>query len=426
MRRRILTVALSAVLLAGLLLGVPLAFAIRANAVNEARSELERVALQSAVTVSPTFQGGDPVELPTSRTVDIGLYDPSGAKVTGQGPDTLDPNLRAALRGAVTDGADDDAYLEAVPVSADESVIGVVRTASPRADVRATVLKELLGLTALAVIALMGAGLLAYRQALRLSRPMQVLADAATELGAGDFSVRPPMSGVPEIDRTAAALTATAGQLAEQLDRERAFAAQASHQLRTPLTRLQLELEAGLAGPPTALAGAVDEALATVEGLSQTVEEVLALARRATSPAEPFDVEALLSQVIESWQGTFASAGRPMRLVIDDPPRASASPAAIRQVVQVLLENAWRHGRGAVVITARSSGGAVAVDVVDQGSGTVTWPSSDLDVQPLGLAMARSLAESQGGRLLLDGGGEQTRFTVLIPAAGLGSSSRVR
>jgi signal transduction histidine kinase len=415
-RRRILTVALSAVLLAVILLGAPLAVAIRSNAVNQARGELERVALQAAVTVSPTFLGGDPVELPTSRSVDIGLYDPSGAKVTGQGPDALDPELRAALQGSVTDGTDETAYLEAVPVSAEESVIGVVRTASPRADVRATVTKDLLGLTALAVIALLGAGLLAYRQARRLSRPMQVLADAATELGAGNFSVRPPMSGVPEIDRTSAALIATAGQLAEQLDRERAFAAQASHQLRTPLTRLRLELEAGLAGPPAALAGSVGDALGTAEGLTQTVEEVLALARRATSPSEPFEVDALLNQLIASWQGTFASADRPLRLVFDDPPQAAASPAAIRQVVQVLLDNAWRHGEGAVVVTARSSGAALAIDVVDHGQGTVTWPDVDLDVQPLGLTMARSLAESQGGRLLLDSDSRQTRFTVLVPA----------
>lgn len=409
--------ALSAVLLAVVLLGAPLAVAIHGNAVTRERGALERVALQAAGTVSPTFTTGDPVELPRSRSMEIGLYDPSGRLVTGAGPDSLDDELQAALHGRVSGGSTDTAYVEAVPVSANESVIGVVRTSSSRAAVRGEVTRQLLALAGLALLALVGAGSLAYWQARLLSGPMKALADAATELGAGDFSVRPRASGVPEIDRTGAALTATAVRLAEQIERERAFAAQASHQLRTPLTRLRLELEAGLAGDPAGLQTAAREALTTAESLSQTVEEVLALARGSSGPSEPFPVEPLLAELLSSWQGTFASADRPLRLVVEQPPLAAAAPEAIRQIVQVLLDNAWRHGEGAVVVTARGSGGAVAIDVTDRGAGQVTWPGPASDPQPLGLAMARSLAESQGGRLLLASDSEQTRFTILIRAA---------
>jgi signal transduction histidine kinase len=258
--------------------------------------------------------------------------------------------------------------------------------------------------------------LLAYWQARRLSGPMRVLADSATELGAGDFSVRPPVSGVPEIDRTGAALTATAARLSEQIERERAFAAQASHQLRTPLTRLRLELEGGLAGEPDGLDGAAREALATAEGLTQTVEEVLALARRSAGPSAPFLVEPLLADLVATWQGTFASADRPLRLVLDDPPPVAASAVAVRQILQVLVDNAWRHGEGAVTITARESGGGVALDVADRGTHQVNWPAPGVSPAPLGLAMARSLAESQGGRLLLASDESGTRFTLLVPA----------
>jgi signal transduction histidine kinase len=411
-----MTVALSAVGLAVVLLGAPLGFAIHGNAVTQARGELERAALQAAGTVSPTFTQGDPVELPDSSSVDIGLYDLSGARVTGRGPATLEPGLQPALSGTISEETSDNAYLEAVPVSADESVIGVVRTASPRSAVRATVARQLLGLAALALVALLGAGLLAYWQARRLSGPMRVLADAATELGAGDFSVRPPVSGVPEIDRTGAALTATAAILSEQIERERAFAAQASHQLRTPLTRLRLELEAGLAGEPDGLDAAAREALSTAEGLTQTVEEVLELARRAAGPSDPFAVEPLLADLVATWQGTFASADRPLRLVVDDPPRVAASAVAVRQILQVLVDNAWRHGKGAVTVTARESGGGVALDVADRGSHEVTWPVPGVSPAPLGLAMARSLAESLGGRLLLASDESGTRFTLLVPA----------
>jgi signal transduction histidine kinase len=416
MRRRILAVALSAVGLAVLLLGAPLAVAIQDNAVTRARGELERAALQAAATVSPTYQDGDPVELPASGEVDIGLYDISGALVTGHGPATLEPQLRPALHGSVTDAESDLAYLEVVPVSADESVIGVVRTSSSRADVRGTVTRELLGLAALAVVALLGAGLLAYWQARRLSGPMRLLADAATDLGAGDFSVRPPLSGVPEIDRTGAALTATADRLSEQIERERAFAAEASHQLRTPLTRLRLELEGGLAGEPAELPTAAREALATAEDLTRTVEEVLELTKRSTAPAEPFAVEPLLTELVAHWVGTFASADRPLRLVVEEPPAASASHVAVRQILQVLLDNAFRHGAGEVTVIARESGGIVAIDVADRGTHPVAWPAPDATPRPLGLAMARSLAESQGGRLLLSSDTSGTRFTLLVPA----------
>ncbi|HET6938677.1 MAG TPA: HAMP domain-containing sensor histidine kinase [Nocardioides sp.] len=416
MRRRILAVALSAVGLAVLLLGAPLAVAIQSNAVAQARGELERAALQAAATVSPEYQTGDPVELPASDEIDIALYDASGARVTGRGPATLEAGLRPALDGSVTDGASGSSYLEAVPVSADESVIGVIRTASSRADVRAEVTRDLLALTALAVLALLVGGLLAYWQARRLSGPMQRLADAATDLGAGDFSVQPPVSGVPEIDRTGAALTATATRLSEQIERERSFAAHASHQLSTPLTRLRLELEGGLDGDPADLPAAAREALATAEELSRIVEEVLALARRATAPTESFDVEPILTAIVTQWSGTFASADRPLRLVVEDPPLASASGVAVRQILQVLLDNAFQHGAGEVTVTARESGGAVAIDVADRGSQTVVWPAADVTPQPLGLAMARSLAESQGGRLLLTSDDSGTCFTLLVPA----------
>jgi signal transduction histidine kinase len=416
-RRRILAVALSAVGLAVLLLGVPVAVAIQNNAVTQARGDLERAGLEAAARVSPTFQSGDPVELPASGGIEVGLYDVSGARVTGDGPATLEVGLRPAMQGSVTDGASESAYLEAVPVSAHESLIGVVRTSSSRADVRGTVIRDLLGLGALALVALVGAGLLADWQARRLSGPMEQLANAATDLGAGDFSVRPPVSGVPEIDRTGAALNATAVRISEQIERERAFAAQASHQLRTPLTRLRLELEGGLAGDPAELPAAAREALVTAEALTRTVDEVLDLARRSTAPAEPVAMEPLLTELVAHWSGTFASAGRPLRLVIDDPPATSVSGMAVRQILQVLLDNALRHGAGEVTVTARESGGTVAVDVADRGADLVEWPASDATPRPLGLAMARSLAESQGGRLLLSSDSFGTRFTLLMPAA---------
>jgi signal transduction histidine kinase len=411
-------VALSAVALAVLLLGVPLAVAIERNAVSEERGELERAALQAAVVVSPTYRTGDPVELPpTEEAVLVGLYTVAGNRVAGSGPDSIEAEVAAAASGRVVDGSTDRELVEAVPVSVDERVIGIVRSSSSRSEVNAIVAHDLLLLGGLALLAVIGAGSLAFWQARRLTTPMEALADAATQLGAGDFSVRTPVTGVPEIDSTGEALTITAGRLAAQLERERAFAAQASHQLRTPMTRLRLELEGGLTANADP-ASAVHDALVTADLLEQTIDDVLAVARGPHESAPEFDVEALLSECADQWRGLFASRDRPLRVVVDDgPPRAAASLVAVRQVLQVLIDNAYRHGTGRVTLTARESGGAVAIDVADRGSSTVVWPDSEAQPGRLGLAMARSLAASQNGRLLLASDSSGTTFTLLVPAA---------
>ncbi len=67
--------------------------------------------------------------------------------------------------------------------------------------------------------------------------------------------------------------------------------------------------------------------------------------------------------------GSAAASGR------RQPPPASASRVAVRQVLQVLIDNAYRHGEGTVTLTARESGGAVAIDVADRGSAEVVWPA---------------------------------------------------
>lgn len=416
-RRRILTVALSAAVLAVVLLGVPLGFAIHRNAVTQERGELERAALQAAVYVSPTYLSGDPVELPPAGAdQELGLYDRSGARVTGTGPATLESDVMGAAQGSVREGSTASTYVEAVPVSVDERVIGIVRTSTPKALVRATVIHELLLLSGLTVLTLIGAGLFAFQLSRRLGRLMQVLADTAARLGAGDFSVSPRLSGVPEIDRTSAALVATAGQLAEQIAREREFSAKASHQLRTPLTRLRLELETGLAGPPHELTRAAEDALLTAEHLSLTVEDVLALTRQTSTPGTLLEVEPLLSDLLARWRGTFSGADRPVRLRLDNPPPTVASEMAVRQVLQVLLDNAWRHGAGPVTVTARDSAGALAVDVIDRGTSDVAWPAGQEVPRRMGLAIARSLAEAQGGRLILASDEQTTRFTLLVPS----------
>ena len=95
--------------------------------------------------------------------------------------------------------------------------------------------------------------------------------------------------------------------------------------------------------------------------------------RRATGQRHPHRNEPLLEQLADHWRGSFAQVGPPLRLN-SSAMQAAAYEAAVRQVLEVRIGNAYRHGRGSVTITAHDSNGAVAVDVADQGDNPVPWP----------------------------------------------------
>jgi signal transduction histidine kinase len=279
----------------------------------------------------------------------------------------------------------------------------------------------------MAVVALLAgacASLIAAVQSRRLARPLQRLEAVAEDLGAGDFTSRAEPSGVGEIDRTGRALNRTAQRLDDMVARERAFTERASHQLRTPLTRLRLGLETGLQDHGD-LRGAARDAIISADQLSRTIDDVLAVSRGTPDGGEELDVAALLTDLKGRWDGTLGEAGR--ALTVSDQPHATtaASEPAVRQILDVLVDNAYRHGRGGVTVTARDGGGAVAIDVTDEGKATGARPLVPVlvygnpsvdDSQRLGLRMASSLADGVGGRLLHAHTEAQTRLTLLLPA----------
>ncbi len=460
--------ALSAVLLAVALFGIPLAVAVDHTITASEKGELERIALRGAVTVSPGYPR-DPVELPAVQSgVDVAVYDVGGALVTGVGPKLLDTDLRRGLGRSMETAETQDEIVVSVPVSSGENVIAVVRAASARAALRHRIWWAWSGLGGLALVAASCAGALAAAQSRRLSRPLTALEEAATELGAGNFAVRTERSGVPEIDRASESLDRTASRLAELMARERAFSAHASHQLRTPLTTLRLQLETGLQGGGEALEAAAVDAIRSADHLGQTIDDVLALARGTDARGEGFEIESLFDDVRQRWHGTLAAADRPLRLVVDDPIASTASFSAARQIVEVLVDNAYRHGSGAVTLRARESAGALAIDVIDEGRASGLLGAAGIGGTPepirergsgaerslkaqgggvpsdrepdgggmggggtnsgqparvgstLGLPLAHSLAEAERGRLLFADDEPRTRFTLLLPSRSAG------
>jgi signal transduction histidine kinase len=425
MRRRLVRLAVVAAALAVILFGLPLAVAIwRYAEANELR-DLERVAEATALSVAAAvFDNEVPTALPDQADdVELALYDHHGALIVGNGPQEPDEHMQEAMLGEVSDGEADQALVVAVPVSHDGEVIGVVRAATPRATIDGPVWLAWLGMAVLAAAAVGAAYVLAKRQAGTIAHPLEELSTAAARLGDGDFSVRAPTAAIREIDSVADSLNTTAKRLGDLLQRERAFSADASHQLRTPLAGLRLELEAAL-DDAQGDARPLVSALAAVDRLDQTVNELLALARDTRRDRDEFDVQVLLDEITREWSSRTDSAQRPLCVTVEaDTPACAASTAAIRQVLAVLLDNAVAHGRGAVSVSARDAGDVVAIDVSDEGPG-VAVAEQDLFVRRadtaaghgIGLALARSLAEAEGGRLRLTNARPAT-FTLLLPAA---------
>lgn len=427
MRRRIAGLAVAAAVLAIVLFGLPLAVGVAAYLLGDERAELERGADVAAITVAADIATG---RVPTLTGVPttgddagaLAVYDASGSRLVGGGPPVADGPVRAAVSGRPVAGDTGGDLVVAVPVTVAGHPPLVVRAATPRSEVYARSALVWAAMAGLALVALAAVWVLARRSAARLARPLEDLAVAARQLGDGDFSVRASRSNVEEIDAVGGALDSTAERLGSLLERERAFSADASHQLRTPLAGLRLELESAMENPGRDPRAAIVAGLAATDRLQDTVDDLLALARDTPRAAEPLDVGAVLEEVRTQWR---ARDHRRTLTTRCDPrlPVVHASGAAVRQVLTVLLDNAATHGRGTVSVGVRDAAGALAVDVADEGPGIEATDaelfarrSSRAAGHGIGLALARSLAEAEGGRLRLTRPVPPT-FTLLLPVA---------
>jgi signal transduction histidine kinase len=425
-RTRIVGLAVLAAVLAIALFGVPLAGGVLKYAKSNERTKLLLGADAAAAAVSAdVLRGKMPTDLrdPNDGT-HLAVYVDRGLRILGTGPEGGDPAVYAALHGEISNKDLNGELVVAVPVTHDTDVIGAVRAASPVMAVYRQVVLVWLGMLGLGGLAIGMVWLVARRQARRLARPLEELSEAARRLGQGDFSVRTIPAAIPEIDSVGSALNSTAGRLDAMLARERSFSADASHQLRTPLTGLRLRLEAALEHPGQDLRQAITDGIAAADRLEQTIEELLALARDTrSSNATPLDLPVLLDEIEAGWHDRLAAQDRALHVAVDPlAPVSLASTAAVRQVLTVLLDNAATHGSGTVSVAVRNAADALAIDVSDEGTG-ITAPEPELftrrsrlaDGHGIGLALARSLAEAEGGRLRLTRPAPPT-FTLLVPA----------
>jgi signal transduction histidine kinase len=413
LRRRVLLAILAVTTIAVLGFALPMSIAVQRLYRSETVTGLQRDAARVAAVVPDTLPGR--VSVPSG----VGVYDTAGRRVAGTGPG-WSALAASGVAGSAIEGAD---LAVIVPIPSDQRVVGAVRVAVPFRQVTDRVHRAWAGLAVLAAGALGLAVLLARRQSRRLAAPLERLTDQARALGDGDFTVRAgSQSGVLEADAASAALEDTAARLRDLLERERSFTSDVSHQLRTPLTALLTGLESALERPGADLRAALRDALTRGEHLRSTVDDLTSLVRAPGFAAVPVDVAAVLEDVLGRWDEPLAVRRRSLLRSFDPGlPSCLAPPAAVRQILDVLIGNALWHGDGAVTVRSYQAGESVVIDVSDEGDGLDAELPADRagghGPHGRGLPLALALASASGCVLELPGAGDKPVFRLVLACA---------
>jgi len=405
-----------------LLFALPLAVVLERSYRDEELLRLQRDTVAATRSIDLSRGTRDRIELPRFAG-EIGIYSVAGSRIAGAGPPAADGPTRSALKAREPSGSAPDGQLVvAAPLLSGEIVTGAVRAQRSQADVARRAHRAWLALAALGIAVVGLAALAALALGRRLSRPLETLAAAARRVGSGDFSARAAPTSIKEIDDVGTALNSSSRRVGELVGRERRFSADASHQLRTPLAALRLELESTALESPSGEA-ALAAALAQVDHLQSTIETLLAVARGSPTGDKTADLKQAVRDIEARWHGTLAEEGRPLYADVElEPAVAAISPAVLTEIIEVLMQNAHTHGSGAVNLAVRRIGDAFALEVSDQGPGfgedsEEAFRRGRGSGHGIGLSLARSLAHAEGARLQITRAGPRPTVSLLVAPA---------
>jgi signal transduction histidine kinase len=329
------------------------------------------------------------------------------------------PEIRAALRGTVSTGVRHSDTLHAnllyvaVPIASGGVVDGAVRITYPTSAVDARVTRYWLMLLAVAGVVLALAALVGVRLASFVIRPLRRLERTAASVGGGDLAARASETeGPPEVRSLAAVFNETVAKLEQLVRTQDEFVADASHQLRTPLTALRLRLENLERDVGPDRRHELDAALAEVERLAGLVDSLLALARAdaAAEPPATVDLGELVRDRTEAWAALADERGLRLVADVDGPAVARASESRLRHVLDNLIENAVEASSAGDTIVLHAHGSQLRVQ--DEGPGLPVeererafdrfWRGRSGEGSGLGLAIAKRLVEADGGEIALE------------------------
>lgn len=435
LRSRLLLAFSYVLLLAVVAVEVPVALGLRHRVGAEIRTQASGEAAVLAAAAGSLLDGGRDAGLARlaatvarsvrGRVVVVDLHgrvlaDSAGAARRGVRFGSR-PEFVEALAGRSYQGARPSRTLgrpilaTALPVLRDGRIAGAVRVtqsvyAADRAVGRAT-----LGLAAVGgVVLLLGlaVGALLARQ---IARPVRALEHAARRLAAGELDARAGVEGSAEQRSLAHSFNDMADRLASALVAERRFVADASHQLRTPLTALRLRIEEALAvGVPDAAARELDHGTREIDRLARTADELLELGR-AGGPAgacEQVDLGTAAEAAVERWRGYARERGIRL-LAAGGGAVALCARSDVDRALDMLVENALAYSPRGTAVTVAAGAGVIAVE--DEGPGLDEDEVEAVFARfrrgrsglagpvgtGLGLPIARELARRWGGEALL-------------------------
>ncbi|MFE0256040.1 sensor histidine kinase [Streptomyces sp. NPDC059010] len=413
---------------------VPVAFSLTA----QLRSETKGSVMREANTMAILLGNGDPASCQALQQMATAYGDktPGEVQVTGDpdcAPGLSRPTRDAALTKALKEGEPTTDWGSSfiwgpqmettVPARAtgSEQVSGAVRVLYST-DGMTNRLWQIWGFRAgLAVVVLGVAAVIGAAVARRITRPLRQLNDMASKFSDGDLTARSPVTGPPETQTLARTLNQGAERLDTLVAAQRIFVADASHQLRTPLTALRLSLDNIADGVDDDFVKEdVEQATAEVVRMSRLVNGLLVLARAEAKVAasEPLALWEIVRERLDVWRPAADERGVTIALrgSADGRLLVLASPGHLDQVLDNVLSNALEVSPdgGTITVRVEPRGDEVVLSVLDEGPGMSDaeksrafdrfWRGQGLTGKSgsgLGLAVVKQLVTDDGGTVAL-------------------------
>ncbi len=392
LRARLLLAFAYVLVLVIVALEVPLALNLSRRVDAEIKSEAQGQAQLLAAGASGRLGERDQLDSLVERSArDLGgrviVVDDEGillADSSAEGPDqgasyASRPEIARALAGQPSQGTrrseslDEDLLFTAVPVAVEGRRAGVVRVTQSVDAVQREVRNDVLALIGVGVVALLLGLAVAWFLAGSLAKPLRNLAGAARRVTGGDLDARAEAEGSAEQREVASAFNEMTGRLSGTLRAQREFVANASHQLRTPLTGLRLRLEAAaLKSEDPAVERELIAAEHETQRLARLLSELLMLAGERERPApQPVDVGEATAAACGRWQGPAEQSEHRLVLEEGEPAEVAASAEDVAAMLDNLVENALNYSPAGTEVTVgwRGEEGRVHIEVADEGPG---------------------------------------------------------
>lgn len=275
----------------------------------------------------------------------------------------------------------------------------------------------------------LGAGtIFAFRGSRRLAAPLIYLSAQAEQVGSGAVQARIEPTGIEEIDLVSEELSRSGERIVGRIAKERQFASDVTHQLRTPLTALSMRIEEiQYLSDDEEVRTEAEACLEQVERITQVVEDLKKRAQQAShGHTQAVKMEEIFRQQRDEWEPQFTAVGR--HIVFDNQVTDRlplATPSSLSQAIATLVENSLKYGAGTVTVSTRKgiSSRSIFVEVSDEGEGVSEDIAPDIfrrgvsghGSSGIGLALAKDLIEADGGRIELTNR-QPAVFTISLAA----------